>query len=184
MKIGYARVSTIDQNVQLQIDALKEAGCERFYEDKISGVKFERPGLNQALHVARSGDVLVVWRLDRLGRSLKDLIVTVEILQSQGIELQSLHEGITTNSSGGKLVFHLFGALAEFERELIRERSQAGIEAARARGIVGGRRKALDADKRKLAVQLYHEGKHSIAEVCKLMGVSKPTLYKYIKKEV
>ncbi len=180
MLIGYARVSTDDQNLDLQRDALTQAGCSKLYEDKESGTKAERPGLLMALEVLRNGDTLVVWRLDRLGRSLKDLIALVEKLESRGIALKSLQENIDTSSSGGKLVFHLFGALAEFERNLIRERTQAGLSAARARGRTGGRPKALDTNKRELAIRLYHERKHSIDELCRMMGISKPTLYIYL----
>jgi len=180
MLIGYARVSTDDQNLDLQRDALTQAGCSKLYEDKESGAKAERPGLLMALEVLRDGDTLVVWRLDRLGRSLKDLIALAEKLESRGIALKSLQENIDTGSSGGKLVFHLFGALAEFERNLIRERTQAGLSAARARGRTGGRPKALDTNKRELAIRLYHERKHSIDELCRMMGISKPTLYSYL----
>lgn len=180
MLIGYARVSTDDQNLNLQRDALRQAGCSRIYEDRLSGAKAARPGLEKALEVARFGDVLVVWRLDRLGRSLKDLIGMMETLSSRGIELHSLSEAIATTSSSGKLIFHLFGALAEFERNLIRERTQAGLTAARSRGRRGGRPKALEPAKRQLAVKLYEERQHSIGEICRLMGISKPTLYHYI----
>lgn len=180
MLIGYARVSTDDQNLDLQRDALTLAGCPKLYEDKESGAKAERPGLLIALEVLRNGDTLVVWRLDRLGRSLKDLITLVEKLENRGVALKSLQENIDTSSSGGKLVFHLFGALAEFERNLIRERTQAGLSAARARGRIGGRPKALDSNKRQLAIRLYHERQHSIDELCRMMGISKPTLYSYL----
>lgn len=180
MLIGYARISTDDQNLDLQLDALKQAGCEKIYSDRISGAKTLRPGLELALEVARTGDVLVVWRLDRLGRSLKDLIEKMEILDKRGIGLSSLQESITTTNNSGKLIFHLFGALAEFERNLIRERTNAGLVAARARGHRGGRPKALDPAKRQLAVKLYTEKQHTIIEICKLMGISKPTLYNYI----
>jgi DNA invertase Pin-like site-specific DNA recombinase len=180
MLIGYARVSTDDQNLNLQRDALKGAGCEQIYEDRVSGAKAARPGLEQALSVARAGDILVVWRLDRLGRSLKDLIGLVESLNQKGIELQSLQEALATHSSGGRLIFHLFAALAEFERGLIRERTQAGLTAARARGRKGGRPKALDRAQRQLAVKLYGEKQHTISEICQLMGISKPTLYSYV----
>lgn len=180
MLIGYARVSTDDQNLNLQRDALLAAGCSQIYEDRIGGAKAARPGLQQALNVARTGDVLVVWRLDRLGRSLKDLIGMVETLSDKGIELQSLTEPIATNSSSGQLVFHLFGALAEFERNLIRERTQAGLKAARARGRKGGRPKTLEPAKRQLAVKLYDERQYTIDEICRMMGISKPTLYSYI----
>jgi len=139
MLIGYARVSTDDQNLDLQKDALKNAGCDKIYEDQISGAKADRPGLTTVLEYAREGDVIVIWRLDRLSRSLKDLIEMVTLLDSKGIGLKSIHESIDTSSSTGKLVFHIFGALAEFERNLIRERTQAGLQAARARGRKGGR---------------------------------------------
>lgn len=180
MLIGYARISTDDQNLNLQMDALQLAGCEKIYSDRISGAKAARPGLSLALEVARTGDVLVVWRLDRLGRSLKDLIETMETLGQRGIGLSSLQESITTTNNSGRLIFHLFGALAEFERNLISERTTAGLIAARKRGHRGGRPKALDPAKRQLAVKLYTEKQHTIIEICKLMGISKPTLYNYI----
>jgi DNA invertase Pin-like site-specific DNA recombinase len=184
MLIGYARVSTDDQNLHLQMDALSAAGCEKIYTDHISGVKAARPGLSLAFEVARTDDVLVIWRLDRLGRSLKDLIEKMDTLEKRGIGLSSLQEAITTTNSSGRLIFHLFGALAEFERNLMRERTTAGLVAARARGRLGGRPKALDLAKRQLAVQLYTEGKHTIMEICSLMGISKPTLYNYIAEIV
>jgi len=180
MLIGYARVSTDDQKLNLQQDALKKAGCEEIFEDYLSGARASRPGLDSALKTARSGDTLVVWRLDRLGRSLKDLIQLTETLKERSIGLQSLQESINTTSSSGQLVFHLFGALAEFERNLVRERTQAGLTAARARGRTGGRPKSLDPNKRQLAVKLYNDRQHSIDEICQMMGISKPTLYKYI----
>lgn len=180
MLIGYARISTDDQNLALQHDALTAAGCEKIYEDRISGARTERPGLTLALEVARAGNTLIVWRLDRLGRSLKDLIALAERLEQQKVGLKSLKEMLDTTSSGGRLIFHMFGALAEFERDLIRERTQAGLSAARARGRLGGRPKLLSPDKRKLAVQLYRAKEHSIVEICRLMGISKPTLYSYL----
>jgi len=180
MLIGYARVSTDDQNLDLQRDALHQAGCDKIYTDRQSGASADRAGLTTALEVVRSGDTLVVWRLDRLGRSLKDLIRLVEQLEQRGVGLKSLQENIDTTTSGGRLVFHLFGALAEFERNLIRERTQAGLSAARARGRQGGRPKMLDAEKRQLALRLYHEREHSVAEICRLMGISKSTLYNYL----
>ena len=183
MLVGYARVSTDDQNLDLQKDALAAVACERIFEDRLSGAKAERPGLKAALDYVRDGDVIVVWRLDRLSRSLKDLIELVSLLESRGIGLKSLHESIDTASSSGKLIFHIFGALAEFERNIIRERTNAGLQAARARGRKGGRPKVLDADKRSLVVRLYDEKKHSIDQICKMMGISKPTLYKYIEAE-
>lgn len=181
MLIGYARVSTDDQNLELQLDALNQAGCEQVFEDRQSGAKAARPGLEKALEFARKGDSIVVWRLDRLSRSLKDLIEMVNSLEAEGIGLKSLHESIDTSSSSGKLIFHIFGALAEFERNLIRERTQAGLKAARARGRLGGRPKALSEEKQELAVKLYDEQQHSIDQICEMMGISKPTLYKYIE---
>jgi DNA invertase Pin-like site-specific DNA recombinase len=183
MLIGYARVSTDDQNLDLQRDALDRAGCERIYTDQQSGASTERLGLNGILEMARAGDTLVVWRLDRLGRSLKHLIHLVEKLDHQGIGLRSLQENIDTTTSGGRLVFHLFGALAEFERNLIRERTQAGLSAARARGRQGGRPKLLDSKKRELALRLHQERQHSIAEICQIMGISKSTLYNYLAEQ-
>ncbi|WP_353614238.1 recombinase family protein [Mangrovibacter phragmitis] len=181
MLVGYARVSTDDQNLNLQRDALDQVGCEQIFEDQLSGAKAERPGLHRALQYARAGDTLVVWRMDRLSRSLKDLIEMVTLLESKGIGLKSLQEAIDTSSSSGKLIFHIFGALAEFERTLIRERTQAGLQAARARGRKGGRPKALNKDKQALAVKLYDEKKHTVNQICEMMGISKPTLYKYIE---
>jgi len=178
--IGYARISTDDQNLALQRDALAAAGCEKVYEDRISGAKAERPGLALALEVARVGDTLIVWRLDRLGRSLHDLILLARKLEEAGVGLMSVQEKIDTSSSGGRLIFHMFGALAEFERNLVRERTQAGLTAARARGRKGGRPKLLDPAKRQLAVRLYAEKRHTIGEICRMMGISKPTLYNYL----
>lgn len=182
MLIGYARVSTLEQDVALQIDALQKAGCERIFQDKISGAKSDRPGLQDALNFARKGDSIVVWRLDRLGRSLKHLIETVGQLEEQGIGFRSLQESIDTTTSGGRLIFHIFGALAEFERNLIRERTIAGLEAARARGRLGGRPKKLDAKKTELAYQLYDEKKYAVKEICHMLGISKPTLYAYLAR--
>lgn len=180
MKVGYARVSTDDQNLSLQIDALERAGCEKIWRDQISGAKTERPGLQEALTYLRPGDTLVVWRLDRLGRSLKHLIDTVTMLEERGIGLQRLQESIDTTTSGGRLVFHIFGALAEFERNLIRERTQAGLQAARVRGRKGGRPKALKGKKVDLLYQLYDERNHSIQEICDILGIAKSTLYAYL----
>ncbi len=180
MLIGYARVSTDDQKLNLQQDALHMVGCEKIFEDYLSGARATRPGLTSALEMARSGDTLVVWRLDRLGRSLKDLIQLTETLKQRSIGLQSLQESIDTTTSSGQLIFHLFGALAEFERNLIRERTNAGLVAARARGKLGGRPKALDINKRQLAVKLYNDRQYQIGEICQMMGISKPTLYNYV----
>jgi DNA invertase Pin-like site-specific DNA recombinase len=182
MLIGYARVSTDDQNLDLQHDALNRAGCGKIYIDRLSGASADRPGLVTALEVLRADDTLVIWRLDRLGRSLKDLIHLVERLEKRGVGLRSLQENIDTTTSGGRLVFHLFGALAEFERNLIRERTQAGLSAARARGRLGGRPKMLDQNKRELTLRLHRERQHSVNEICRLMGISKSTLYNYLSE--
>jgi DNA invertase Pin-like site-specific DNA recombinase len=179
MLIGYARVSTTDQTLALQQDALTTAGCERIFTDTASGNRPDRPGLEEALTYARPGDTLVVWRLDRLGRSLKHLIETVTHLQETGIHFRSLQEQIDTGSSGGKLIFHVFGALAEFERDLIRERTNAGLAAARARGRVGGR-PGLTPEKARLAQTLYNDKTTSIAEICKTLRISRATLYRYV----
>ena len=181
MLVGYARVSTDEQHLELQIDALIEARCERIFQDKLSGSIIERRELLQALQFVRAGDTLVVWRLDRLSRSLRDLIDTVTKLESSGIQLKSLNESIDTSSSSGKLIFHLFGALAEFECNLIKERTLAGLHAARARGRMGGRPPSLVSEKRKLVVKLYLERNYSVSQICQMMGISKPTLYKYVK---
>ncbi len=181
MLIGYARVSTQDQLLDAQEDLLRGAGCEKILTDKISGTVAERSGLNEVKKLLRSGDTLVVWRLDRLGRSLKDLIDWVAYLDSQGVALKSLHESIDTSTSTGKLVFHLFGALAEFERNLIQERTMMGLSAARARGRLGGRPKLLTADKQQLAVDLYEAKKTSIKKICEMLAISKPTLYAYVR---
>jgi DNA invertase Pin-like site-specific DNA recombinase len=184
MLVGYARVSTQDQTLDLQRDAFDKAGCERLFTDTISGSRAERPGLDQALHFLGPGDTLVVWRLDRLGRSLQHLLETVGRLQERGIGFRSITESIDTTSSGGKLIFHVFGALAEFERDLIRERTQAGLAAARARGRKGGRPRALDARKAEMARALHADKSNSIADICKTLGVSRSTLYRYLETGV
>jgi len=180
MLIGYARVSTDDQHLNLQHDALQKAGCDKVYSDQLSGATSDRPGLATVFEVLRPGDTLVIWRLDRLGRSLKHLINLVEQLDKREVGLKSLQENIDTTTSGGRLIFHLFGALAEFERTLIRERTQAGVNAARARGRQGGRPKLLETNKRALAIRLHRERQHTIAEICQMMGISKSTLYNYL----
>jgi len=183
MRIGYARVSTLEQSLDLQKDALKAAGCEKIFVDQVSGVTAARPGIDDALSFLREGDTLVVWRLDRLGRSLKHLIKMIGQLEEQGVGFLSLQESIDTTSIGGKLVFHLFGALAEFERGLIRERTKAGLAAARASGRLGGRPKVLDKKQRQLVVRLYNERKSTVKEICEMMNISRPTLYKYLREE-
>lgn len=183
MKIGYARISTQDQNMNLQMDALKQAGCEKIFYDRISGVKTERKGLNDALNFAREGDVLVVWKLDRLGRSLKHLIEVINNLNENGIGFASVQESIDTTTPGGKLVFHIFGAMSEFERELIRERTQAGLAAARARGRLGGRPNKMNKKDIAMARTLLADKSISVKEICKRFNVSKSTLYKNVRDE-
>jgi len=179
--VGYARVSTFEQILDLQRDALNAAHCDRIFADTMSGSRSDRPGLDQALDYLRAGDVLVVWRLDRLGRSLKYLIEVITRLNERGIGFRSLTEQIDTTTSGGKLIFHVFGALAEFERDIIRERTQAGLASARARGRMGGRPKKLGTPaKIAMAKALYADHAHSIAEICKSVGVSRATLYRYL----
>lgn len=182
MYIGYARVSTHDQNLELQQDALKCAGCGKIVVDRVSGTVAERPGLTQLKELLRKGDTLVVWRLDRLGRSIKDLIAWMSWLEQEGIALRSLQEAIDTTSTSGKLTFHIFASLAEFERQLIQERTRAGLKAARARGRLGGRPKALKPSRQKRAVQLYRKQELTVKEICEMMGISKPTLYAYVRQ--
>src|SRR4051794_3560024 len=183
MLVGYARVSTYDQTLDLQHDALKSAGCTKILTDTASGAQTERKGLSEALTYARPGDTLVVWKLDRLGRSLKDLITRIKELNDRKIGFKSLTENIDTTTSGGKLIFHIFGALAEFERDIIKERTNAGLAAARARGKRGGRPKALTPEKIKLARRLYADTSTSVAEICKMLGISRHTLQRYVKKK-
>ncbi len=184
MLIGYARVSKNEQNLDLQRDALIKAGCseENIFTDKITGTKTERRGLAQALSHLRSGDTLVVWRLDRLGRSLKHLIETIAKLQKQDIAFKSITENIDTSTATGQLVFHIFGALAEFERNLIRERTIAGLEAARARGRLGGRPE-LESTSSKVAMakKLYIDKTNGVSDICKTLHISRATLYRYLK---
>ena len=182
MLIGYARVSTHDQNLDLQKDALEKAGCEKIHVEKASGKSSNRPELGKAMSYLREGDTLVVWRLDRLGRSMKHLIELVTQMEERGIGFRSHTEAMDTTTSGGKLIFHIFGALAEFERNLIQERTQAGLVAARARGRKGGRPPALDDSKRKMAIKLYNSREHSVEKICQTMGISRPTLYSYVRK--
>src|SRR5947209_20194613 len=184
MNIGYARNSTQDQTLNLQKDALEKIGCTKIFTDTASGAKAERTGLNEALEYVREGDTLVVWRLDRLGRSLKHLIETITKLNNRKIGFKSITENIDTTTSGGKLVFHIFGALAEFERDIIKDRTKAGLSAARSRGRLGGRPKAkmLDSPKKvALAQSLYENRDNTIEEICKTLNVSRATLYRYIQ---
>jgi DNA invertase Pin-like site-specific DNA recombinase len=181
MLIGYARISTLDQTLALQQDALTAAGCEHIYTDTVSGSVTTRPGLTQALSHLRAGDTLVVWRLDRLGRSLAQLIDTIKDLQHRGIHFKSLQEQLDTTTSGGKLVFHVFGALAEFERDLIRERTHAGLAAARARGRLFGRPKVLSPQQLKQLQTLAKDERNTVTEICATLGISRATYHRYIK---
>jgi DNA invertase Pin-like site-specific DNA recombinase len=180
MLVGYARVSTEDQNLDLREDALQKTGCGKLFTDIASGAKDERVGLAEAIAFLRPGDTLVVWKLDRLGRSLKHLIATVTDLQARKVGFRSLQESIDTTTSGGKLIFHVFGALAEFERDLIRERTQAGLQAARARGRKGGRPRSLDAKKLARARSLHKEPANTIADICATLGISRATFYRHL----
>src|SRR3954454_17428640 len=183
MLIGYARISTQDQNLDLQRDALQKAGCEQIFTDRVSGTKASRPGLSEALSHLRAGDTLVVWRLDRLGRSLRHLIDTVTGLQERGIGFKSLQESIDTTTSGGRLVFNIFGSLGEFEREIIRERTQAGLVAARARGRNGGRPKKLTVKQIQILKHLAADKKHTVKEICQTLGIGRTAFYRYAKTD-
>lgn len=180
MLVGYARVSTEDQNLELQLDALKQAGAEKVFTDKVSSVK-NRPGLEEALAYVRQGDVLVVWKLDRLGRTVKGLIDLVASLQERGVQFRSLTDGIDTSTPAGRFFFHVMAALAEMERELIRERTNAGLASARARGRKGGRKPKMSESKLAAAKQLLDAGRPA-QEVADNLGVSRATLYRGLAK--
>jgi DNA invertase Pin-like site-specific DNA recombinase len=179
--IGYARISTHDQTLTLQQDALEKAGCEKIFTDTVSGTKAERKGLTEALSHLRAGDTLVVWRLDRLGRSLRHLIDTVTELHSKGIGFKSLTENIDTTTSGGKLVFHIFGALAEFEREIIRERTRAGLDSAKKRGRSGGRPRALTPKEVQMLRSMAEDPELTVADICQKLGIGRTTYFRYAK---
>ncbi len=181
MKIGYARVSTQDQTAALQLDALRAAGCERIFEDTASGANTDRPGLADALAFARPGDVLVIWRLDRLGRSLRDLIDLAADLREREVELCSLQEAIDTTTAGGKMLFHIMAALAEFERNLIQERTTAGLAAARARGRKGGRPGISPAVKEAIK-SAAADPTANITAVCEALGINRATFYRHAPK--
>lgn len=182
MKVGYARVSTQDQDLSLQLDALKREGCERVFQEKASGGQRERPELQAALSFMRAGDTLVIWKLDRLARSLKQLIETVEDFESQGIGLKSLQDPVDTSSPSGKLVFHIFAALAEFERGVIRDRTNAGLKSARERGRLGGRPPALSPEDLQAARAMLKDSNIPVSTVARRMGVAASTLYRHIPK--
>ena len=179
MLIGYARVSTHDQNLDLQTAALKEEGCERIFEDKLSGSRRERPGLERAIDLLREGDTLVVWKLDRLGRSVKDLVELVGDLEKRGVHFRSLTDAIDTSTPAGRFFFHVMASLAQMERELMIERTRAGLDAAKAAGRVGGRKPKMTPTKIKSARQLLDSGALP-KDVASALGVSVPTLYRWL----
>jgi DNA invertase Pin-like site-specific DNA recombinase len=179
-RIGHARVSTLEQDEALQRDALVAAGCQRVFVDKASGKLEHRPALDAMFDQLRPGDSVTVWRLDRLGRSLRHLIDTVANLEAKGVAFRSLTEAIDTSTPGGKLTFHLFGALAEFEKDLVRERTIAGLAAARARGRVGGRPTVWTPDKARVALQMYDRGDSDVTTMAKVLGVSRASVYRLL----
>ncbi|MCK4608462.1 MAG: recombinase family protein [Gammaproteobacteria bacterium] len=182
MLIGYARVSTLEQNLDSQLDVLKEVGCEKIYADKMNGAKADRPELLAAINDLRAGDALVVKKLDRLGRSIKSLIALVTKLDEKKVGFKSLTENIDTTTSGGKLIFHIFGALAEFERDIIRDRTNAGLKAARARGRLGGRPRKITNKMVEQMKTLYDAKKTPVIEICKSFGISRSAFYTVILK--
>jgi DNA invertase Pin-like site-specific DNA recombinase len=184
MKIGYARVSTDDQNLSLQLDALAAAGCDKVFQDQVSGATVKRPGLDAALAAMQPGDMLTVWRLDRLGRSMPHLVSTVADFAERGIGFQSITEAMDTTTAGGELLFHVMGALAQFERRLNAERSRAGIAAARRRGKPLGRPADLTPEKITHARQMIDSEKQSVSGMAKLLGVHRVTLHKALRKAV
>ncbi len=184
MKIGYARVSTQDQNLEMQLDALNKAGCEQIFQEKASGVKSERPELSAMQQILRKGDVIYIYKLDRLGRSLKHLLELTSDFENKGIGLISLNDHIDTTTAQGRLIFNIFASLSEFERDLIRERTKSGLEAARARGRKGGRSRGLSKEAERtamLAQTLYNERKLGVDAIAKELLISKMTLYKYLR---
>ena len=182
MLIGYARISTSDQSLSLQIDCLNEAGCQKIFTDTLSGNKALRPGLEQALAFARQGDTLVVWKLDRLGRSLTHLLQLMETLQKKEVAFKSLSDAIDTSTPMGKMVFAIFGSLAEFELSLMKERTMAGLKAARARGKNGGRKNSLNCEEVSSMLTLYESKKHSVVDICRQMKISRKSFYNYLKR--
>ena len=181
MLIGYARVSTLEQHLDLQIDSLNKCGCEKIFQDKVTGVKDNRPGLNRTLDFMREGDTLVVWKLDRLGRSLKHLVEIINDLQLKNKGFKSLQENIDTTSKTGKFIFHMFAALSEFERDIIKERTMAGLASARARGRLGGRPKTVDEKLEQLIITMSKDHSIPVIDICKTLGISRSTYYRYVK---
>ncbi|MCF6186468.1 MAG: recombinase family protein [Desulfobulbaceae bacterium] len=182
MLVGYARVSTLEQSLNLQVEALKKTGCDKIYEEVVSGIKAERKILNESLSYLRPGDTLVVWRLDRLGRSMKQLIELINMLKEKEVGFKSIVEAVDTTTPTGQFFFHITGAFAEFERNLIRERTMAGLASARARGRKGGRPKALDQETFQMALVLYNEKNITVADICKRFTLSKRTFYRYLEE--
>ena len=182
MNLGYARVSTQEQNLDMQLDALEGFGCDKIFQEKVSGVSKEKPELQELLKMAREGDTVVVWKLDRLGRTTRQLVELVDDLGKSNINFVSINENIDTTSKVGKLIFTIFSALAEMEREILIERTKAGLEAARARGRVGGRPRK-NQKKVELALQMYESGDYYIKQIEEATGVSKATIYRYLKKQ-
>ena len=180
-KVGYARVSTLDQDTGLQLDALSTAGCAQVFEDHASGARADRTGLRQALDYVRDGDILIVWKLDRLGRSLQHLIETVATLEKRGVGFRSITEAIDTTTPGGRLVFHLFGALGQFEKDLIQERTRAGLAAAAARGRKGGRKPVITVEKLGRARAIIGKGL-TVREAATRLKVSKTALYEALRQ--
>jgi DNA invertase Pin-like site-specific DNA recombinase len=182
MKVGYVRVSTEDQQLDLQLDAMQEVKCEKVFQDVMSGAKTDRPGLKEALNYVREGDILVVWKLDRLGRSLPHLIEVITQLDARGVGFICLTQNLDTTTPGGRLIFHIFGAIAQFERELIRERTMAGLQSARARGRFGGRPRLLSAAKIKLLRSMHADPSNSVTHICEVLGIARATFYAYLKE--
>jgi DNA invertase Pin-like site-specific DNA recombinase len=180
--VGYARVSTIEQDPALQLDALASAGCTKVFEDRVSGAQTDRVGLRSALDYVRDGDVLIVWKLDRLGRSLPHLIETVTVLEKRGVGFRSITEAIDTTTPGGRLVFHLFGALGQFERDLIQERTRAGLAAAAARGRTGGRKPVVTDDKLKRARLMIERGL-TVRDAAVRLKIGKTALYDAFRRD-
>jgi DNA invertase Pin-like site-specific DNA recombinase len=179
-KIGYARVSTDDQNLDLQKDALTSAGCVKIFEDKITGSQVERKGLTKCFEYLRDSDTLVIWRLDRLGRSMKDLLEKIGELKKRNIAIQSIMENIDTATASGELILHIFASLAQFERRLIVERTNAGLKSARERGRVGGRPQKLSSDQLEILQKLHKDPNYSIPTILRTMKISRATMYKYL----
>jgi DNA invertase Pin-like site-specific DNA recombinase len=182
MKIGYARVSTIDQNLDLQLDALKQAGCETIFTDKITGTKFDRPQLGELKKILRSGDTVIVWKMDRMGRGLRDMIILMKEFEDKGVGFKSITEGIDTTTNTGKLVFHIFASLAEFERNLIVERTKAGLKAGRARGKVGGRPRKLSEEQRELLRKMHADITIPLSTITETFGISKQMIYQVVNE--